>query len=62
MKPAYDQLAAEYEGHAKVVVMDVDCTVEKELCSSQVREQNTSAGDTCCEYLLPLRRRVCACA
>jgi hypothetical protein len=49
MKPAYDQLAAEYEGHAKVVVMDVDCTVEKELCSSQVREQNTSAGDTCCE-------------
>ena len=27
MKPAWDQLAGEYDGHASVVVGDVDCTV-----------------------------------
>jgi len=35
MKPAWDQLGAEYDGHASVVVMDVDCTVETELCSDK---------------------------
>ena len=27
MKPAWDQLAGEYDGHATVVIGDVDCTV-----------------------------------
>mmetsp|Transcript_3337 Transcript_3337/g.12086 ORF Transcript_3337/g.12086 Transcript_3337/m.12086 type:complete len:201 (+) Transcript_3337:60-662(+) len=31
MKPAWDQLAGEYEG-SSVLVADVDCTVEKDLC------------------------------
>ena len=33
MKPAWDQLAAKFEGSDKVIVADVDCTAEgKELC------------------------------
>lgn len=35
MKPAYDQLAGEYDGHAKVTIMDVDCTVERDLCQTE---------------------------
>ena len=35
MKPAWDQLSTAYEGHATVVIGDVDCTVEKDLCSKQ---------------------------
>lgn len=31
MKPAWDDLASEYEG-SSVVVADVDCTVEQDLC------------------------------
>lgn len=27
MKPAWDQLAGEYDGHATVFIGDVDCTV-----------------------------------
>ena len=34
MKPAWDQLAGEYEGHESIVVGDVDCTVHQGLCSS----------------------------
>merc|ERR1719238_324162 len=33
MKPAWDDLAKKYEGHAKVGIYDVDCTVEKDLCN-----------------------------
>jgi hypothetical protein len=33
MKPAWDQLSAEYSESSSVVVADVDCTVEKDLCS-----------------------------
>mmetsp|Transcript_48542 Transcript_48542/g.96771 ORF Transcript_48542/g.96771 Transcript_48542/m.96771 type:complete len:171 (-) Transcript_48542:330-842(-) len=34
MKPAWDQLAAKYEGSEKVIVADVDCTASGEpLCS-----------------------------
>ena len=33
MKPAWDQLAGEYEGHETIVVGDVDCTVHQGLCS-----------------------------
>ena len=29
MKPAWDQLAGEYDGHASVTVGDVDCTVSR---------------------------------
>ena len=32
MKPAWDSLSSEYEGSAGVVVADVDCTVETDLC------------------------------
>merc|ERR1719487_2406546 len=32
MKPAWDDLAKKYEGHAKVGIYDVDCTVENDLC------------------------------
>eukprot|EP00999_Lentomonas_sp_LEN2_P000054 NODE_1052_length_1035_cov_97.719163_g1007_i0.p2 GENE.NODE_1052_length_1035_cov_97.719163_g1007_i0~~NODE_1052_length_1035_cov_97.719163_g1007_i0.p2 ORF type:complete len:142 (+),score=43.63 NODE_1052_length_1035_cov_97.719163_g1007_i0:207-632(+) len=32
MKPAWDQLGSEYEGSSSVVVADVDCTIEEELC------------------------------
>jgi len=35
MKPAYDQLAAEYEDSSSVLIADVDCTIEKDLCSEQ---------------------------
>jgi hypothetical protein len=35
MKPAWDQLAAEYDGHATVVVGDVDCTVRFQQPASQ---------------------------
>lgn len=35
MKPAWDSLASEYEGSKSVVIGDVDCTVEKDLCSEQ---------------------------
>jgi protein disulfide-isomerase A6 len=34
MKPAWDQLAEAYEG-SSVLVGDVDCTVEKDLCSEK---------------------------
>ena len=33
LKPAYDQLASEFEDHATVVIGDVDCTVHQPLCS-----------------------------
>eukprot|EP00591_Stephanopyxis_turris_P008194 CAMPEP_0195529584 /NCGR_PEP_ID=MMETSP0794_2-20130614/32185_1 /TAXON_ID=515487 /ORGANISM="Stephanopyxis turris, Strain CCMP 815" /LENGTH=123 /DNA_ID=CAMNT_0040660907 /DNA_START=76 /DNA_END=447 /DNA_ORIENTATION=- len=36
MKPAFDQLHGEYDGHAKVVIADVDCTQDgKALCQSK---------------------------
>jgi len=35
MKPAYDKLMGEYEGSSSVVVADVDCTKEQDLCSKQ---------------------------
>ena len=34
MKPAWDQLDAEYAG-SSVLIGDVDCTVETELCSEK---------------------------
>jgi len=33
MKPAWDKLGAEYADSKTVVIGDVDCTVEKDLCS-----------------------------
>jgi len=33
MKPAWDQLSDEYSSSSSVVVADVDCTVEQDLCS-----------------------------
>jgi len=33
MKPAWDQLMDEFESSSSVVVGDVDCTVETDLCS-----------------------------
>ena len=33
MKPAWDQLGSEYASSSSVVVADVDCTVESDLCS-----------------------------
>jgi protein disulfide-isomerase A6 len=33
MKPAWDQLSTEYASSSSVVVADVDCTVEQDLCS-----------------------------
>lgn len=33
MKPAWDQLGGEYDGSSSVVIADVDCTVEQDLCS-----------------------------
>jgi len=33
MKPAWDKLAKEFEGSKTVLIADVDCTVEKSLCS-----------------------------
>eukprot|EP01006_Ploeotia_vitrea_P056438 TRINITY_DN68099_c2_g6_i1.p2 TRINITY_DN68099_c2_g6~~TRINITY_DN68099_c2_g6_i1.p2 ORF type:complete len:139 (-),score=27.86 TRINITY_DN68099_c2_g6_i1:267-683(-) len=35
MKPAWDQLGSEYEASSSVVVADVDCTIEQDLCSAQ---------------------------
>lgn len=35
MKPAWDKLAENFEGSSSVNVVDVDCTVEQELCSSK---------------------------
>eukprot|EP01010_Urceolus_cornutus_P005035 NODE_849_length_1284_cov_366.484211_g646_i0.p2 GENE.NODE_849_length_1284_cov_366.484211_g646_i0~~NODE_849_length_1284_cov_366.484211_g646_i0.p2 ORF type:complete len:140 (+),score=42.57 NODE_849_length_1284_cov_366.484211_g646_i0:486-905(+) len=35
MKPAWDQLGSEYAESKSVVIADVDCTVEKELCEKQ---------------------------
>jgi len=32
MKPAWDQLGSEYASSSSVVVADVDCTVESDLC------------------------------
>mmetsp|Transcript_57511 Transcript_57511/g.114142 ORF Transcript_57511/g.114142 Transcript_57511/m.114142 type:complete len:142 (-) Transcript_57511:318-743(-) len=32
MKPAWDQLGSEYASSSSVVIADVDCTVETELC------------------------------
>mmetsp|Transcript_5506 Transcript_5506/g.13147 ORF Transcript_5506/g.13147 Transcript_5506/m.13147 type:complete len:192 (-) Transcript_5506:96-671(-) len=34
MKPAWDELAQEYDDHASVVIADVDCTAESDLCST----------------------------
>mmetsp|Transcript_2880 Transcript_2880/g.7275 ORF Transcript_2880/g.7275 Transcript_2880/m.7275 type:complete len:191 (+) Transcript_2880:316-888(+) len=34
MKPAWDQLGGEFKDSSNVVIADVDCTEEKELCSS----------------------------
>jgi protein disulfide-isomerase A6 len=33
MKPAWDQLGDEFAGSKTVLIGDVDCTVEKDLCS-----------------------------
>jgi len=33
MKPAWDKLGAEHESSNTVVIGDVDCTIEKDLCS-----------------------------
>ena len=33
MKPAWDSLMKEYEGHPSVLIGDVDCTVHNDLCS-----------------------------
>ena len=33
MKPAWDQLGDEYSTSSSVVIADVDCTVEQDLCS-----------------------------
>ena len=33
MKPDWDQLGAEYASSSSVVIADVDCTVEQDLCS-----------------------------
>jgi len=34
MKPAWDKLMAEFEGHATTMIADVDCTADgKDLCS-----------------------------
>jgi len=35
MKPAWDQLGSEYAASSSVLVADVDCTVEDELCQQQ---------------------------
>ena len=36
MKPAFDQLGTEYEGHETVVVGDADCTKDgKALCQQK---------------------------
>ena len=32
MKPAWDQLGSEYASSSSVVIADVDCTVEQDLC------------------------------
>jgi len=32
MKPAYDQLGDEYASSSSVLIADVDCTVEQDLC------------------------------
>jgi protein disulfide-isomerase A6 len=32
MKPDWNRLAREYEGSSSVVIADVDCTAERELC------------------------------
>jgi protein disulfide-isomerase A6 len=33
MKPAWDQLGSEYASSSSVVIADVDCTVEQDVCS-----------------------------
>lgn len=33
MKPAWDQLGSEFKDSKSVIIGDVDCTVEKDLCS-----------------------------
>ena len=33
MKPAWDSLMREYEGHPSVLIGDVDCTQHQDLCS-----------------------------
>ena len=33
MKPAWDSLMKEYDGHPSVLIGDVDCTVHNDLCS-----------------------------
>eukprot|EP00750_Incisomonas_marina_P029299 INCI7113.1.p4 GENE.INCI7113.1~~INCI7113.1.p4 ORF type:complete len:139 (-),score=33.63 INCI7113.1:1422-1838(-) len=36
MKPAFDQLAGDYEGHPSVLIADVDCTADgQSLCQAQ---------------------------
>ena len=32
MKPAWDELSAEYEASSSVVIGDMDCTVHKDIC------------------------------
>ena len=34
MKPAFDQLAAEYESSSSVAIVDVDCTVHQDVCTN----------------------------
>ena len=44
MKPAWDQLAGEYDGHASVTVGDVDCTVSRAQRHSLHKSSGLSAG------------------
>jgi protein disulfide-isomerase A6 len=32
MKPTWNKLGAEYDGHSSVLIGDVDCTVHQDLC------------------------------
>ncbi len=34
MKPDWDKLAAEYKNHSTILVADVDCTKNQDLCKS----------------------------
>ena len=34
MKPAWDGLGSDYQASSSVIIADVDCTVEEELCSA----------------------------
>lgn len=44
MKPAWDQLSREYDTSDSVIIGDVDCTVEKELCQKWKVEGYPTVG------------------